>query len=86
MALSAESQIPTAKEQGYNVEWTILRGFYMGGKTSDEDYQKWVDAFDAAYASEEFTQIQHDKGLLPSRVDIAIRRSPLGPTSSPQMP
>lgn len=58
-------QIPTAKEQGYNVEWTILRGFYMGGKTSDEDYQKWVDAFDAAYASEEFAQIQHDKGLLP---------------------
>lgn len=58
-------QIPTAKEQGYDVEWTILRGFYMGGKTSDEDYQKWVDAFDAAYASEEFAQIQHDKGLLP---------------------
>ena len=58
-------QIPTAKEQGYDVEWTILRGFYMGGKTSDEDYQKWVDAFDAAYATEEFAQIQHDKGLLP---------------------
>lgn len=58
-------QIPTAKEQGYDVEWTIMRGFYMGKDVSDEDYQKWVDAFDAAYASDEFATVQAERGLLP---------------------
>ena len=59
------NEIPTAMEQGYDVEWTILRGFYMGGDVSDEEYQAWVDAFEAAYASEEFAAIQKEKGLLP---------------------
>lgn len=59
------AEIPTAMEQGYDVEWTIMRGFYMGGDVSDEDYQKWVDAFEAAYASEEFATVQAEKGLLP---------------------
>ncbi len=31
--------IPTAKEQGFNVEWPIIRGFYLGPKVSDADYQ-----------------------------------------------
>ncbi|MBU2957992.1 tripartite tricarboxylate transporter substrate-binding protein [Paracoccus sp. 1_MG-2023] len=61
-------QIPTAKEQGYDVEWTILRGFYMGGETSDEDYAKWVDAFEAAYATEEFAKVQTERGLLPLNI------------------
>ena len=59
------AEIPTAMEQGYDVEWTILRGFYMGGEVSDEDYQKWVDAFEAAYATEEFAAVQKERGLLP---------------------
>ena len=59
------AEIPTAMEQGFDVEWTILRGFYMGGDVSDEDYQKWVDAFEAAYATEEFAAVQKERGLLP---------------------
>lgn len=59
------AEIPTAKEQGFDVEWTILRGYYMGGDVSDADYRKWVDAFEAAYATEAFAQVQKDKGLLP---------------------
>jgi len=59
------AEIPTAMEEGYDVEWTILRGFYMGGGVSDEAYQAWVDAFEAAYATEEFAQVQKEKGLLP---------------------
>jgi putative tricarboxylic transport membrane protein len=59
------AEIPTAMEQGFDVEWTILRGFYMGGDVSDEDYQKWVDAFEAAYATPEFAAIQKERGLLP---------------------
>jgi len=57
--------IPTAIEEGFDVEWTILRGYYMGGDVSDADYQKWVDAFEAAYATDAFAQVQKDKGLLP---------------------
>ena len=57
--------VPTAKEQGFDVEWTIMRGFYMGGDVSDEDYQKWVDAFEAAYQTEEWTTNQAERGLLP---------------------
>ena len=58
-------QFPTAIEEGYDAEWTIMRGFYMGGDVSDEDYQTWVDAFDAAYQSEEFQTIREERGLMP---------------------
>jgi putative tricarboxylic transport membrane protein len=59
------ADIPTTKELGYDAEWTILRGFYMGKNVPDEAYKSWVDAFKAAYATEEFAAIQREKGLLP---------------------
>lgn len=58
-------QIPTAIEQGYDVEWTIMRGFYMGNNVPDADYQAWADAFAKAYETEEFRKIREEKGLLP---------------------
>ncbi len=58
-------QIPTAKELGYDAEWTIMRGYYMGKNVSDEAYNAWADIFKAAYKTEEFAKIQKDKGLLP---------------------
>lgn len=60
---------PTAIELGYDVEWTIMRGFYMGNDVSDEAYQTWADAFAAAYETEEFQQIREEKGLMP--LDLA---------------
>jgi putative tricarboxylic transport membrane protein len=59
------AEILTAIEQGFNVEWTIMRGFYTGGNVSDVDYQAWVEAFQAAYATEEFAAVQKERGLLP---------------------
>ena len=59
---------PTATEQGYDIDWRIIRGYYMGKKVSDEDYNAWVAAFKSAYATEAFKKIQHDKGLLPLNV------------------
>ena len=59
------AEYPTARELGYDVTWTILRGFYMGGDVADEDYNAWVAVFEAAYATEEFAQLQADRGLLP---------------------
>ncbi len=56
---------PTVKELGYDAEWTIMRGFYMGRDVSDEAYDAWAAAFKAAYKTETFAKIQKEKGLLP---------------------
>ena len=37
--------VPTAKEQGFDIEWPIIRGFYLGPKVSDADYKVWADTF-----------------------------------------
>ena len=57
--------IPTAIEQGYNVDWTITRGFYMGPKVSDADYQWWVAAFEKLQATPEFDKLRAERGLFP---------------------
>ncbi|GAB3454920.1 Bug family tripartite tricarboxylate transporter substrate binding protein [Insolitispirillum peregrinum] len=57
--------IPTAKEQGYDVEWGIVRGFYMGKHVSDEAYNTYVDAFRKIFATPEFRRIQEEQGLFP---------------------
>lgn len=57
--------IPTAIEQGYDVDWTISRGFYMGPKVSDADYQWWIDAFEKLQATPEFEQLRTERGLFP---------------------
>lgn len=59
------ADVPTAKEQGYDIEWPIIRGFYVGPKVSDADYQWWVDAFDKTMASESFAKLQTQQGLFP---------------------
>lgn len=59
------ADIPTAIEQGYNVDWTITRGFYMGPKVSDADYQWWIAAFEKLQASPEFDQLRAERGLFP---------------------
>ncbi|RCK30453.1 Bug family tripartite tricarboxylate transporter substrate binding protein [Thalassospira lucentensis] len=62
------ADIPTTKELGYDAEWTIMRGFYMGKNVSDDAYEAWAAAFKEAYGTEEFAKIQHDKGLLPLNI------------------
>ena len=32
--------VPTAREQGYPVDWTIVRGYYMGPKVTDAEARK----------------------------------------------
>jgi len=57
--------IPTAKEQGYDVTWPIIRGFYMGPKVSDADFKYWVDAFTKVMATKEFAKLREERGLFP---------------------
>lgn len=59
------ANIPTAREQGFPVDWTIVRGYYMGPKVSDADYKWWVGAFDKMLASGEFAKLREERGLFP---------------------
>ncbi|KGJ03545.1 putative tricarboxylic transport membrane protein [Paracoccus halophilus] len=59
------ADLPTTFEQGYEVDWTILRGFYMGKDVSDEDYNAWVAAFEQAYGTEHWAQTVQQLGVLP---------------------
>ncbi|GGK01148.1 Bug family tripartite tricarboxylate transporter substrate binding protein [Pseudomonas matsuisoli] len=59
------SEIPTAKEQGYDVEWPVIRGFYVGPKVTDEAYAWWKDAFDKLLASDDFKKLREDRELYP---------------------
>jgi putative tricarboxylic transport membrane protein len=56
-------QVPTAKEQGFDVSWTLFRGFYMGKNVSEADYQFYAHAFAQAYKTAEFARIREERGL-----------------------
>ncbi|WP_305856870.1 Bug family tripartite tricarboxylate transporter substrate binding protein [Balneatrix alpica] len=62
------SLVPTALEQGFDAEWAILRGFYLGPDVSDEAYNYWAEQFKKAYEDEKFMQVVDDKGLLPFKM------------------
>ncbi|OTA15198.1 tricarboxylic transport membrane protein [Xenorhabdus vietnamensis] len=57
------ANIPTAKEQGYNLVWPVIRGFYMGPKVSDEQYEWWVDTFKKLQQTDEFKKQRELRGL-----------------------
>ncbi|ECH0668671.1 tripartite tricarboxylate transporter substrate binding protein [Salmonella enterica] len=57
------ANIPTAKEQGYDLVWPIIRGFYVGPKVSDADYQWWVDTFKKLQQTDEFKKQRDLRGL-----------------------
>jgi putative tricarboxylic transport membrane protein len=61
--LPAFKDLPTAKEQGYDVTGYNWRGFYMPGKVSDEQYQAWVDMLGKLYKSDAWQQEATAKGL-----------------------
>ena len=57
------ASVPTAKEQGMDVEWPIIRGFYVGPKVSDADYKVWADTFSKMMATPEFNKLRAERGL-----------------------
>ncbi|GLX13229.1 hypothetical protein Pstr01_14680 [Pseudomonas straminea] len=59
------AEIPTAKEQGYDVVWPVIRGFYVGPKVSDEAYTWWKNSFDQLLASEDFAKLRESRELYP---------------------
>ena len=61
----ALANVPTAKEQGYDLNWTIWRGFYLGPKVSDADYAWWVDTLKKLVKTPEFAKEREARGLYP---------------------
>ena len=59
------ADVPTAKEQGTDIDWPIFRGFYVGPKVSDADYKVWADTFKKMMASPEFEKLRAERGLYP---------------------
>nr|WP_092549901.1 tripartite tricarboxylate transporter substrate binding protein [Xenorhabdus koppenhoeferi] len=57
------ANIPTAKEQGYDLIWPVIRGFYVGPKVSDEQYQWWIDTFKKLQQTTEFKKQRDQRGL-----------------------
>jgi len=55
--------VPTAREQGYDVEWVIFRGFYVPGNMSDAAYTWWVDAMKQVSESSEWATLRQQAGL-----------------------
>ncbi len=59
------ANVPTAKEQGTDIEWPIVRGFYLGPKVSDADFKIWSDVFAKMMATPAYDKARADRGLYP---------------------
>ena len=59
------AKIPTAKEQGYDIDWPVIRGYYMGPKVSDEAFSWWKTAFENMAKNNKFEAIRKQYDLLP---------------------
>jgi putative tricarboxylic transport membrane protein len=67
------ANIPTATEQGFDVDWPIVRGFYVGPKVSDADYKVWADTFSKLMATPAYDKLRTERGLFP----LAMTGAPL---------
>lgn len=57
--------IPTAKEQGFDVVAVNWRGFYVPGGITDEQFNTWADRLSAVAESDEWQKAMTDNGLAP---------------------
>lgn len=62
------SNIPTAKEQGYDVVWPIIHGFYMGPNVTEDEYNWWKEKFNKLLISQEFQVLLTEYDFLPFSV------------------
>jgi putative tricarboxylic transport membrane protein len=67
------ANIPTAAEQGFDVQWPIVRGFYVGPKVSDADHKVWTDTFNKLMATPAYDKLRNERGLFP----LALTGAPL---------
>src|SRR5690625_3052516 len=59
------SDIPTAREQGYDVIGANWRGFYLAPGISDEEYDQWVDIMSTLQDAPEWAEVREQNALAP---------------------
>ena len=57
------AEVPTMKELGFDVQWPIIRGFFMGPKVSDADYKVWQGTFAKMMATPEYNKLRAERSL-----------------------
>jgi putative tricarboxylic transport membrane protein len=57
------ANIPTAREQGVEVDWPIVRGFYGPPQMPDAAYNFWVDALRRLHAHPGWAEARNGQGL-----------------------
>lgn len=57
--------VPTAKEQGVDLVWPVVRGFYMAPKVSERDFENWTGTISKLVAAKEFHTLREEYGLYP---------------------
>ncbi|WP_027909506.1 tripartite tricarboxylate transporter substrate binding protein [Pseudomonas sp. URMO17WK12:I4] len=62
------AEIPTAREQGYEIQWPLIRGYFLGPDVPQEQVQWWRDSFAKLEASPEFERYMVDRDVLPMYV------------------
>ncbi len=59
------ADVPTAREQGFDLVWPTVRGLYLGPGVSDADYRRWIDTMRVAMASPAYPAMRARYGLYP---------------------
>ncbi|WP_377844733.1 Bug family tripartite tricarboxylate transporter substrate binding protein [Bosea sp. UC22_33] len=59
----AFAQVPTAKEQGYDVQWPIVRGFYAPPKAPEASYNYWTGVLTKLNADPRWQKARTEQGL-----------------------
>jgi len=62
----AFAQVPTAKEQGYDVQWPIVRGFYAPPKAPEASYTYWTGVLTKLTADPRGQRARGEQGLFES--------------------
>lgn len=57
--------LPTAKEQGFEIEWSMIRGYYMGADVPADRYHWWQQNFEKLLADPKFAQLRAERELIP---------------------
>ncbi|MFZ5675415.1 MAG: Bug family tripartite tricarboxylate transporter substrate binding protein [Pseudomonadota bacterium] len=57
------AQVPTAREQGIDIDWIVWRGYYMGKDVAAGDYDWWVEGFKKLSKTPEFLAERQARGL-----------------------
>lgn len=67
--------VPTAREQGYDIIWPNVRGFYMGPRVPEAAFRRWLERMRQLHASAAFLKMRTEAGLFPfDRIGVNLHR------------